>query len=705
MRAFFSLCLLCLLAILTQKANSACDPITVVNNLPDTVKVGFGGKLDLSAEFSATDVPVDTCLITTMNWEARPNGGSPYSVTGTPIAYPDTGTAYTISWRPANAETLRLTPYLVDSLANVYTCSDTTVVIVKDGLWYPEAFHYRGCFRVRDNDGTGGNSFFSYKGGSMMAYCPDGEAGDTDGYDGSLFMNGWMVEEFGPNLGGEVAQMTIPEPVISTARNLNQLNTAQYIQNFAPIFGTGNTSWASYAGNTPKCGDLFYIPASGGLPRNTLYFTFRDTYAVDADYYSLGRCPSDFNNDSPQGLWHLGALGTSSTNPYNFRSWANYLFAAPPDWRYSYLGGKWLIAGMGDREAGTNGASRGPTIYAFNPLFADRQGCNSTGGGSNPDTSKIPVLRLLQYQPNGGTGGDTSCDSTYGTQRAHYDVHRGYDRENDYSLTDAWHGGAWLWHNNKQSLVFSVTKCRYHSHYYQPPTTGHPEGLICGGYPCPGVDNNSGWTCGDSTSDPPAYRTALWFYDPDDIKDVLLGFKQPYDPQPYAALSLTDFQWDPSACTATFRDMAYDDVNGRLYISEPEADAPGNNHRPLIHVFDITPWESYLVSFDISRDAVVHVGDSAYVALTWDLQTTADCTFATDSTSVASVEVVVADSTFSIDSAPLVNGSTALYEANIPCPTFGLTHVRGRLTIDAPGTDCDGVFDTPIKTVFVQLNP
>ena len=713
-RAFISLCLLLILAVLTQKANSACDPVTVVNNLPDTVKVGFGGKLDLSAEFTAPDIPVDSCGIGILNWEAKPNGGASYSVTGTPIASPDTGTAYTISWRPANAETLRLVPYVVDSLSvpQVHYSSDTTVVIVKDGLWYPEAFHYRGAFRVSYSDGTGGGAEHrtAYSHFRMLTYCPTGESGDNDGYEGSLFLNAQAYELDGPNNGGYIGQINIPAPVVDPTLNPANLPLATYIQTFHDAFAGPKTNYRNFPGAIPRLGDLMWVQ-DGGAGYDALWFTMRDMYNTSSeDRNGIGRVPADLNDFRPQGMWHLGPRKWGDPNwPYHYLSWADYLFSAPRFWAATYASNRWMIAGMGDREAGTWGASEGPTMFAFNPDFQDRDGCppNDTTGCDKTPIGTTPLLwyKSLQNQ----TGGPSVCGPAVGIHAV-----------GDYSLADYWSDGAWLSHNNRQSIVLVGNKCIYDS-YYSDCALGSGHGCdssycwnqdhsACEDSPCytltPLCDESKGWVCGDPSrgDTAPGYKGRMLFYDPDDIAQVATGNWNPWDPQPYTYLDMTPYIFNLAGCSSAFEGAAYDPDAGRLYLVQGGVDETqtGNDDLPIIHVFDIMPWESYLVDFNISAAPLyLHHSDSVFVSLTWDLQTTSDCTFATDSTSVASIEIVVADSTYASDSAPLANGATGLFETYVVCPTTGIATVRGRITIDNSGTDCDGVYDTNEKSFYV----
>ena len=345
-----------------------------------------------------------------------------------------------------------------------------------------------------------------------------------------------------------------------------------------------------------------------------------------------------------------------------------------------------MISGMGDREAGTNGGSRGPTMYAWNPLFADRGGVLSDGTGGSGDTSKIPVTRLLQYMPSTlSPEPGSNCVYQVGTSKV-----------GDYSLTDAWHGGAWLNHASRQAIAFIGYKCNYVSHYYQ---AANP----CGGNPC---NENTGWVCGE-TGDPDPYTTKLWFFDPDDIALTADSTIQVNTPQPFAELDLTQYQWDPTECQASFKDMAYDETAGVLYATENIFDSGG---RTIVHVFDVNELPEYLLDIDLVAPTYVVQGDSFQFVLDWDFQDTASCTFAASDSVVTRISVLAttqagAESEVSFATGPGVN-TVPPHIFTYAFPELGsyddTVMLRGRVMFTAPAACADTVY-TDSRGIFVQL--
>ena len=87
----------------------------------------------------------------------------------------------------------------------------------------PQAFAYLGAFRLPGGDDP--PLTFAY-GGNAMTFDPDGNPSSaSDGFPGSLFVMGHNRIAYGglPD-GGQVAEVSIPQPVISD--NIEDLNTA-----------------------------------------------------------------------------------------------------------------------------------------------------------------------------------------------------------------------------------------------------------------------------------------------------------------------------------------------------------------------------------------------------------------------------------------------------------------------------------------------
>ncbi len=80
------------------------------------------------------------------------------------------------------------------------------------------------------------------------------------------------------------------------------------------------------------------------------------------------------------------------------------------------------------------------------------------------------------------------------------------------------------------------------------------------------------------------------FYDPADLADVAHKKRQPWEPQPYATLSLDPYLFDPGFNHERQKryllgDVAFDRERGLLYLVERRADG----EKSLIHVFSVTP--------------------------------------------------------------------------------------------------------------------
>ena len=103
---------------------------------------------------------------------------------------------------------------------------------------------------------------------------------------------------------------------------------------------------------------------------------------------------------------------------------------------------------------------------------------------------------------------------------------------------------------------------------------------------CPDVpewpyDNRGYWAEG--------YQAQLIFYDTDQLGSVATGELESYHPQPYATLDLTSYLLDPELDYAEYKrdligSMAFDAVNGRLFILERLAD----EYKSVVHVFEVS---------------------------------------------------------------------------------------------------------------------
>ena len=157
-----------------------------------------------------------------------------------------------------------------------------------------------------------------------------------------------------------------------------------------------------------------------------------------------------------------------------------------------------------------------------------------------------------------------------------------------YAESDHWWGGAWLTSSGSDAVIFTGTKALGQSWY------GFANGVVwdyaCAEDPamaCPDVpefpyDNRGFWA--------DEYLPAILFYDPLDLAKVAAGEWEPWQPQPYALLDLTEYWFDPVVRHELYkRDLvgaaAFDRANGLLYIVE----RLGDGSKSVIHVFGINP--------------------------------------------------------------------------------------------------------------------
>jgi hypothetical protein len=80
------------------------------------------------------------------------------------------------------------------------------------------------------------------------------------------------------------------------------------------------------------------------------------------------------------------------------------------------------------------------------------------------------------------------------------------------------------------------------------------------------------------------YAYQVWAYDLNDLAAVKAGHKKPWDVRPYDVWTFTLPIDEPAKHLGG---VAYDSARRLLYVSQLWADADGDAHRPLIHVFQV----------------------------------------------------------------------------------------------------------------------
>ena len=400
-------------------------------------------------------------------------------------------------------------------------------------LIQPTDLVYKGAFRLPAGS-NGSNWEYS---GYAMTYYPAGDpGGPEDGYPGSIFAIGHDHQQY-------VSEITIPIPVISSTKDLSELNTATTLQEFHDITGGVFGSL-----EIPRAG-LAYLPPQGSQTTGKLHFCwgqhFQDFEA------SHGWSELDLSNPQAAGPWHFGSYTNYVTN--------DYLFEIPESWANLYTPGQLLATGR-FRDGQWGGL--GPTLFAYGPW--------NDGNPPAPNATLETITPLLLYgiqEP--GTIEITISDTM---------------KMNGFKEADEWSGGAWLTAGNKSAVIFAGTKATGNCWY------GFADGTV---WPTD-VDENTEypevppWPYDDRGWWSEGIKAQIIFYNPADLAAVANGTMQTYEPQPYAFLDIDQYLYDPGFDLEREKRyllgaVSFDRTRGYLYVFERRADG----EKSLIHVWQV----------------------------------------------------------------------------------------------------------------------
>lgn len=425
---------------------------------------------------------------------------------------------------------------------------------------------YIGAFRLPGGEDR--PQTFAY-GGNAMTFNPDGDSsGAQDGFPGSLFVMGHDRIAYGdvPD-GNQVAEINIPAPVIS--RNIEELNTAEFIQNFANVTVGHFTDLEEI----PKVG-MQYLNRPETGPKIHIAW---GQHLQPQDIASHGWFNPTLLNPDFQGTWFIGNQDLYSVN--------GYMFEIPASWADAYTGGRYLATGR-MRDGGQGGM--GPTIFAYRPWGPD--------GSPISSGAHLEEVTLLLYE------------NAYNTE----EIVRAM---NGYQHPDSWEGGAWLTTSSgKQAVLFAGTKSngdKYWYGYIHPDgpqyacedahITDFPTCRMADGSICPQQDfsgccdaeagscvSNRGWW-------PTRFDAEFILFDPADLAKVAAGQLESWQPQPYATIDIDEYLylnpperdlielgWGDQR-RSRIGDISYDRQNGLLYVLELYADGA----KPVVHVWRI----------------------------------------------------------------------------------------------------------------------
>ncbi|MCP4350087.1 MAG: hypothetical protein GY795_31795 [Desulfobacterales bacterium] len=429
------------------------------------------------------------------------------------------------------------------------------------GLVQPSDLEYRGAFRLPD---VSGECDWTYSGHAMTCY-PDGDpGGQNDGYPGSVFAVG------NDAVCQYVSEISIPEPVISSGKNLDELNTATTLQDFHDIRGGMFGDHQSLT--IPRVG-LEYLPPQGSQTTGKLHFCWAQ-HIQDFEV-SHGWCELDLSNPQPAGPWLIGNYTNYVTN--------DYIFEIPKEWADANVPGHYLATGR-SREGPWSG--RGPALFTYAPW--------NNGNPPAPNSTVSSITPLLLYGTQEAGTPEIATDASM--------------EVNDYQDSDHWYGGAWLTAGDNAALIFAGTKAVGKSWY------GFANGIVwqydCADHTPPTCPEYPDWPYDDRGFWADGYEGQIIFYNPDDLAAVAKGTKQTWEPQPYASLDINQYLFDPEIDITRYkRDIigatGFDRTNGLLYIIEKLADGD----KSIIHVWKVNAGSGETVKGDINKDGKLDLQD------------------------------------------------------------------------------------------------
>ncbi len=444
--------------------------------------------------------------------------------------------------------------------------STSGAIVTGENLLNPASLVYVGAFRLPDEGER--PLTFAY-GGAAMTYNPHGDAqGSHNGFPGSLFVMGHNRMPYNelPD-GNQVAEINIPVPKVSALPE--DLNQAEFLQPFSDVA----VGYFTNLDEIPRAGMQYLsTAATGPLIHLAWGQHMQDGEAADAASHAW--FSPDLSQPAPQGPWYIGNQSVYSVN--------DYLFEIPAAWAEQYTGGRMLATGR-FRDGGWSGM--GPSLFAYRPWVAPT-------GEPEPPQTRLSEVVLLQYSSSRHTDRIEKCLEGY--QHA-----------------DEWSGGAWVTTaDGRSAVIFVGTKAtgdRYWYGYLNPAQPEQPcieEGLLgqfelcryADGTPhpqessliCTAHSSERGWWSS-------SFSARFILYDPAVLAQVAEGQLEPWEPQPYAWVDIDQNLFrNPDGVeqnmlgTGAQRrhrvgDMAYDRVNGLLYVLELFADGD----KPVAHVWSL----------------------------------------------------------------------------------------------------------------------
>lgn len=411
----------------------------------------------------------------------------------------------------------------------------TPLTFIHAKLLYPKNLVYKGAFKIHSEEETSPYTY-SY-GGQALAFYPQGDPNETDNYSGSLYITSHDQFQY-------ISEITIPKPVNS--KNLNNLNSAETLQNFTDIkdnlFGELEL---------PTVG-LTYLAKQKNQTSGKIYYTWGQHMQESQRNPSHGFFNLNLSNPQVKGPWKMAKQDNYLTT--------RYLFNIPKSWAKKYTPGKRLVTGR-FRDGGQG--AQGPSLFAYSlnqPLKTE---------------SSIKNTTLLKYQSVYENQSDTQAPKQCKLCPLSAGVSQDEGRLNNYKNSDHWSGGAWLTTKHKSAVIFVGYKGigkTWYGFYNGTVWPNNPP------YPEEGPGERGWWS--------ENFQAQILFYKAKDLAKVAQKKIESFKPQPYAIKKIeSKMFFTPTTEFRRLGGIAYDRKHNRLYITEFRGNQ--NNQTPIFHVYKI----------------------------------------------------------------------------------------------------------------------
>jgi len=391
----------------------------------------------------------------------------------------------------------------------------------------PSGLEYLGTFALSED--------FCW-GGEAIAYYPDGDggqAGSSDGFPGSLFVTNLNQPE-----NGLVGEVSIPVPIISPQKNVENLNQALTLTQPVNIRPSNVNDW-EYV-DIWRTG-LEYLPEEGRL-----YNSWSIHYTVTGEKHASISCcsASDLAGSTKHGAWYVG----NANQPPIDAMMNDWLFSLPQSWADANCSGRNLVVGR-CRDGGLSGL--GPTMYAFSEVGTTPPAANS----------ELQFTTLLEY------------GSVEGVDDYHFP-----NSVDGYKHSDDWREALWMTAENQHAVAIVGNKALGHNWYgYNGERMRHD--WVIADVPYPEFyetdPDGKGWRAHNR-------QPMIIFFDPTELAEVGAGQIPSYQPQPYAALRIPKNIF--FGATHEIFSAAFNTEDGILFVTEFERELEG---KLLLHTWKV----------------------------------------------------------------------------------------------------------------------